>query len=478
MKTCHIAHGEFRFQSFPIHRFRLVLLETGPAAHEFFPPRGRRWGKARSARANPLAPLAGQSLSGLIEITFVQGKSAMSAALELTKTATAFDLPADPIAQAHDIAPILRAEAAAIEALGRLTPAVVDALHARGLYRTLLPRSLNGYGSGLDRFVKVMEILAGADASTAWCVGQASGCSMAAAYVDAPVAQEIWGNDPSGVLAWGFQLEGRAKVVPGGYRVTGKWGFGSGGHHATWMGAHCHVELPDGSLLTDDNGTLIERTMLLLQDQLNWSSTWDVVGLRGTGSDTYTLTDVFVPDAYTLRRDIDAERRIDDPFFRFTTTNAYACGFAGVSMGIARSMLDALKDLAQTKKPSHTARTLRDSPVMHHLIAENEAKLRSARAFVLETIRDSWDCIQRTGAMSTENRVLMRLATTTAIQRAKEVAEFAYHEAGATAIFSSNPFERKMRDIHASAQQVQGRTGHIEICGRYFLGLDPTARHI
>jgi alkylation response protein AidB-like acyl-CoA dehydrogenase len=402
----------------------------------------------------------------------------MSAALDLNTTANSLDLPGDPVARAHDIAAILLAEGSKIEALGQLTPTVVDALHARGLYRTLLPRQLSGYGAGLETFVKVMEILAAADASTAWCVGQASGCSMAAAYVDPAIAREIWGDDPRGVLAWGFQMEGRAKVVPGGYKVTGKWGFGSGGHHATWMGAHCHVELPDGSLLKGANGTLIERTMLLRQDQLNWTSTWDVVGLRGTGSDTYTVTGVFVPEAYTVRRDIDEERRIDEPFFRFTTTNAYACGFAAVSIGIARGMLDELKSLAQTKKPSHTARTLRDSPVMHHLIAENEAKLRSARAFVMETIRDGWDCIQRTGALDTESRVLMRLATTTAIRRAKEVAEFAYHEAGATAIFASNMFERKMRDIHASAQQVQARTGHIEICGQYFLGLDPLARHI
>ncbi len=402
----------------------------------------------------------------------------MSAALDLNRVAITIELPPDPVAQARAIAPLLAAEAPKTEALGQLTQPVVEGLHARGLYRTLLPRQLNGYGVGLDTFVKVMEILAAADASTAWCVGQASGCSMAAAYVDAPVAREIWGDDPNGVLAWGFQLEGRAKVVPGGYRVTGKWGFGSGGHHATWMGAHCHVELPDGSLLKNEDGALIERTMLLRQDQLNWISSWDVVGLRGTGSDTYTLTDVFVPEAFTVRRDIAAERRIDDPFFRFTTTSAYSCGFAAVSMGIARGMLDGLKDLARNKKPSHTARTLRDSPVMHHLVAENEAKLRSARAFVLETIGDAWDGIQRTGELATEDRVLMRLATTTAIRRAKEVAEFAYHEAGSTAIFTSNLFERKMRDIHASAQQVQGRTGHIEVCGQYFLGLDPTARHI
>jgi indole-3-acetate monooxygenase len=402
----------------------------------------------------------------------------MSAALDLNTPKDPFDLPVDPIAQALKIVPLLRAEASKIEALGQLTPTVVDALHTQGLYRTLLPRQLNGHGIGLESFVMVMEIMAAADASTAWCVGQASGCSMAAAYVDPAVAREIWGNDRRGVLAWGFQLEGRAKVAPGGYNVTGKWAFGSGGHHATWMGGHCNVELPDGSLLKDANDNLIERTMLFRQAELNWSSTWDVVGLRGTGSDTYTVTNLFVPDAYSVRRDVAEERRIDAPFYRFTSTSAYACGFAGVSIGIARGMLEDLKDLAQTKKPSHTARALLDSPVMHHLIAENEAKLRSARAFVLETIRDGEDCIRRTGALDTENRVLMRLATTTAIRRAKEVAEFAYHEAGATAIFASNTFERKMRDIHASAQQVQGRTGHIEVCGQYFLGLDPTARHI
>ena len=100
------------------------------------------------------------------------------------------------------------------------------------------------------------------------------------------------------------------------------------------------------------------------------------------------------------------------------------------------------------------------------------------RLFVLETIRDGEDCIRRTGCLDMDHKILMRLAATTAIQRAKKVAEFAYQEAGATAIFASNAFERKMRDIHASAQQVQGRTGHIEVCGQHFLGHNPTARFI
>lgn len=384
----------------------------------------------------------------------------------------------DPVAAARRVAPLLREHAAETEALRRVAPAVLEALHANGLYRMLLPRDLNGYGTGLESYVKAMEVLAAADASPAWCVGQASGCSLSAAYVAPEVARAIWGDDPRGVLAWGFQLQGRAKVVEGGYRVTGRWGFGSGGHHASWMGAHCHVELPDGSLEKDAQGNPVERTMLVPQAQLTWIDAWDVVGLRGTGSDTYTLEDVFVPAAFAVRRDLDETRTRDDPFYQFTTTSAYSCGFAAVSMGIARAMLDDLRALAVGKTQSHTARALRDSPVLHHMLAENEAKLRGVRAFLLETIREAEANIAATGRLDLDHKMWMRLSTTNAIKRAKEVAEFAYHESGSTAIFTSNPFERRMRDIHASAQQIQARTNHIETVGQHLLGLAAPPRFI
>ena len=115
---------------------------------------------------------------------------------------------------------------------------------------------------------------------------------------------------------------------------------------------------------------------------------------------------------------------------------------------------------------------------MHHLIAENEAMLRSPAPSYLEAVRDGEDCIRRDGALDLESQGDDAAGIDDGDPAAKQVAEFAYHEAGATAIFASNAFERKMRDIHASAQQVQGRTGHIESCGQYFLGLNPTARFI
>ena len=118
----------------------------------------------------------------------------MSAALDLKHNAAFPDLTADPVTEAHAIAAVLRAQAPEIEALGQLTEPVLTALHTHGLYRTLLPRQLNGHGSGLETFVKVMEAMASADASTAWCVGQASGCSMAAAYVAPEIAPRDLGR--------------------------------------------------------------------------------------------------------------------------------------------------------------------------------------------------------------------------------------------------------------------------------------------
>jgi alkylation response protein AidB-like acyl-CoA dehydrogenase len=205
---------------------------------------------------------------------------------------------------------------------------------------------------------------------------------------------------------------------------------------------------------------------------------WDVVGLRGTGSDTYGVTGIFVPREYAVRRDRDEERRCGGPLYRFTTSNAYACGFAGVSMGIARGLLDAFKDMATTKTPAFSTRLLRESEVIQSGVARAEATLRSARAFLLEVLEQGRETVERTGCLSTEDRIDIRLASTSAIHRAKEVAEWVYHEAGATAIFADQPFERRMRDIHASAQQVQGRSLHIEHCGQALLGLTPKGHFI
>ena len=400
----------------------------------------------------------------------------MSATVELADSAGQTKRP-DAASRARAVAPLLEAAAPRIEAERRLPEDVLAAVHGAGLFRTLLPRAYGGEELDPASHVLMLEEVAAADASTAWCIGQATGCSMAAAYVEPAVARAIWGSDPRAALAWGMG-GAVARVVEGGFRVTGRWQFASGHGHAAWMGGHCRVQEPDGSIRCGADGQPVERTMLFPHDAASWTAGWDVIGLRGTGSDTYVVEDLFVPAPFSVQRDIDAERRVDAPLYRFSTTHLYAAGFAGVSLGIARGLLDAFVALARDKTPRATAATLRDSQVIQRETAEALAKLRSARAFLLETLRECWDHAGGGGRLTLDQRTAIRLASTSAIHRAREVGDWAYAEAGATAIFESQPFERRFRDLHAAAQQVQGRAAHLETVGQHLLGLDPSLRFL
>lgn len=400
----------------------------------------------------------------------------MSAALDLKDRPAWWGL--HPVERVKRITPLLRAESDEIERGRRLTPKALDAIHSQGLYRVMLPQAYGGDEARPADAVLFTEALAQADGSVVWCVGQAAICGMAIAYVQPHVARTIWGDDPRGALAWGFAQGAKAKVVEGGYLVTGQWGFGSGGHHATWLGGHCQVELPDGSLLRDARGNPVERTMLMRQEQVSWEENWDVIGLRGTGSDTYRVKDLFVPADFTVRRDVDEERVFHAPLYQFSTTNMYASCFAGVMLGFARRQLDNFKELAGSKVPSSTTSVMRNSPVVQLFVAQQEAKLRQARAYLLQQLRESWDQVIAQGSLSLEDKALIRLAATSAIHRAREVCESCYQEAGTTAIFESQPFERITRDMHAAGQQVQARTAHLEAVGAFLLGLEPNQRFI
>src|ERR1700759_4124373 len=178
--------------------------------------------------------------------------------------ATSAELAGDRsvIARAEAVRSAVAAASDEIEEGRRLPPALLDRLHEAQLFRLLLPRSANGIETDPVTFFHVIETIAQADASTAWCLSQAGGCAMAAAYLDVPVAQAIFGKDPRAVLAWGPGPRVKAIECEGGYRVTGVWAFASGGRHATWLGAHCPIFTEDGSSRHDGNGLQAERTIL------------------------------------------------------------------------------------------------------------------------------------------------------------------------------------------------------------------------
>jgi alkylation response protein AidB-like acyl-CoA dehydrogenase len=376
-----------------------------------------------------------------------------------------------PEARAASILPLLRAEAPVIESTRRLTPATLDALHAQRLFRTLIPRANAGDESPPADHIRMLIQIASADASTAWCLNQAAGCAMAAAYLPAETADQVWGQDPRAVLAWGQNQGARARIVPGGYRLSGTWSFVSGGHHATWIGGHAHIEEADGTLRQTPDGRPVERTLLIPRAALSVTDTWNVIGLRGTGSDSFSVADHFVPNAYSLARDTDAERRETGPLYRFMTNHLYASGFAAVALGTARGLLDRFVALAREKTPTLAGRALRDSQTVQRDLAIAEARWRAARAGLLEALDDAWTDATA-GPLSQGRRMAIRMQSTFAIHQAREVADLCWREAGATAIFAAQDFERRYRDMISVTQQVQGRMIHFETVGQHLLGLD------
>ena len=377
---------------------------------------------------------------------------------------------ASPIERALELAPAIAAAADQIERERRLPPALVKTLHAEGFFRLLLPRALGGVEVDPASFVQITETIAGADASTAWVVCQTTGCSMVSAYLASDVAQNIFGN--GGVLAWGPPERSKAITVDGGYRLSGRFNFASGSRHATWLGGQAPIVEADGTPRRRHGGAE-RRTFLFPASHAVMEDVWHVIGLRGTGSDSFSVDDVFVPHAHSVARDDAAERRVQAPLYCFPQGSLYASGFAGVAMGIARTMLDDFLALARDKTPRGYTRTLRENAVTQSRVAQAEAQLGAARAYLLATLGEIWAAVGRTGALGLDQRVRIRLAASHAIAQAREVADFAYHAAGATAIFTRHAFERRFRDIHAVAQQLQGRDDHFENVGRFLLNLPP-----
>jgi alkylation response protein AidB-like acyl-CoA dehydrogenase len=394
----------------------------------------------------------------------------MSAVRSISNTVAA---DSDLIGQARKLTDTIRAASDSIESDRRLPLGLLDALHEARLFRMMLPRSVGGLEADPITFFNVIETIAQADASVAWCLSQAGGCAMSAAYLDAPVAQSVFGNDPRAVLAWGPGPNVKAVLTEGGYRVSGTWSFNSGGRHASWLGAHCPILKADGEPLKDANGQTVHRTMLIPAAEVTWTDIWDTLGLRGTASDAFTLNEHFVRADHSITRDFEQECRESGPLYRLSAMSCYEVGFAGVSLGIARSALDAFIDLARNKVPRGQKSPLRDNAVVQSNLAQAEAGVQAARALLLQTVGRIWDEIrQPQSRFSKGQRIALRMASTHAIHQAREAVDMAYNAAGTTAIFQNHELSRRFRDMHTVTQQVQGRLSHFETVGAWMMGAE------
>jgi alkylation response protein AidB-like acyl-CoA dehydrogenase len=386
--------------------------------------------------------------------------------------------PVDWVARAKALTPAIVAAGDRIEAERRIVPEIVAALHEAGLFRMLLPVSLGGGAAGIVAFNQVIETIAEADASTAWCLAQQVASTQAAGFLDAKIAREIFAA-PDGAVAWGPPSGAKAVAVDGGYVVNGRWRFASGSEHCPWLGGHSAVIGADGKPRLDREGRPVMRTMLFRKDKAKIHDIWHVIGLRGTGSNAYEVQDLFVPKAYSTWRDSPSDRRDDGPLGNIPLLTLYGMGFSGVALGLARACLEAFKTLAATKKPSPTHGApipLREHPVVQSRVAEATGQLQSARAYLIDMLREFWDAATAKRAPSLEQRAQLRIAVTGSIEQACRVVDFTFRAAGADAIFQGSAFERRFRDMHTITAQGQSHLSNFEGAGAGLFGIEPSQR--
>ena len=372
---------------------------------------------------------------------------------------------------------MLAAAAPRIDAACELPSDVLDAMHAEGMFRLLVPRSIGGAELDPATYIQCVEAIAAGDASVAWCMNQGSGCSMSAGYLDPDVAREVFGGKRD-VLAWG--MGPGAKGDPRRGRLAHYRQLGVRQRQSPCDLARRALPMLRGrrhAAATSRRQTM--GTHLLFHREIaTIKDVWQVVGLRGTGSNSYSVRDLFVDDAHTLTRDRPEDRREPSLIYRFAAMQIYASGFAAVALGAARATLDAFIDLARGKTPALTQSALRDSAVIQSAIGIADARLNSARTWLIHVLRETQDAVKIAGELTTDQRMAIRQASTYAIHQAKEVVDVAYHEAGATAIFDTNPFERRFRDVNTVTQQVQGRRSHFETIGQHLLGAEASLRWV
>ena len=267
---------------------------------------------------------------------------------------------------ARALAPDIEAAADRIESERQLPRHIVDGLYSAGLFTMLLPRSLGGAELDLPTFVRAIELLARADGSVAWCVGQANGLCNYMAYAEPATARALYANGERTILANGpgeGNRPGAAVECEGGYRVSGRWMFASGIGHATWLLAVCQLYAPDQTPRMDAEERPAQRLMLLPKRAATLHDVWHVSGLRGTGSQSFSVLDVFVPASHVVRFAPEA-RQEDGPLYLFTNNGLFGPAFGSVALGLAHASLAAIVDFAAGKVPRGMERSIRESATL------------------------------------------------------------------------------------------------------------------
>jgi alkylation response protein AidB-like acyl-CoA dehydrogenase len=373
------------------------------------------------------------------------------------------------IRAARELAPRIEAVRSDIDAQRRIPSALLEDMNTAGMFSLWLPKALNGPELGVVDYVRVIEDLARHDGSVGWCATVAAGLGIISGYLQPDVARQIYGAGRA-IMAGSAHPTGKAFAVDGGYRVTGRWGYGSGIQHSNWVVGNCVVHDRDGPR-PGLNGVPEMRLAIFPSRAAEVIDTWHVSGLRGTGSHDWRVADHFVQDDHTIS--FPGSPAQPGTLYAVPLLSALSIAIAAVPLGIARASIDAMIVLATAKTPVYSLSPLRDKATFQSDLGRAEALLGSARAFLIETACDLWDEIASGVTPSMRRRALVRLACTQAAQASAQTVDLMYNAGGGTSLYEIGRLARCFRDVHACTQHIATSTSSYELGGRVLLGLEP-----
>jgi alkylation response protein AidB-like acyl-CoA dehydrogenase len=378
---------------------------------------------------------------------------------------------AELLARAEAAAVMIAPRSAEIERGGRLPEDLSGRLARDGFYRMLVPRAYGGLEVHPQVFVDAVERIARADGASAWCVMISATAASCLAYLPADTARAIAAT-PDLCMAGVFAPRGTAapEVRDGveGFRVSGRWPWGSASPNAHFITGGCLVLDAAGQPEKLAGGMPAVRSMVFRRDQVTLLDTWEVSGLEGTGSTDFEVRDVFVPQAWSYS--YLTAPTVDAALYRFPRFGMLSLGIAAACVGMAAGAVEALSELAGVKKPDASTKVIAQRPGVQQQVAEARALVRSSRAFIAETIAEAWAAGSAGGA-TTEHRMDLRLAASHAVRSSARAVDLMYGAGGGTSVYRRSVLQRHFRDVHVATQHMMVSDSTLELVGRLLLGV-------
>jgi alkylation response protein AidB-like acyl-CoA dehydrogenase len=392
------------------------------------------------------------------------------------------DIDEQPLVQAAAaLRPKLRDYQQEIEREQRLPPALVEELRAAGFYRMVIPRALGGLQVDPLTYLRVVERLAEGVGSVGWNIANNSIGQLVTLGLPDEGAHEIYAKGADTVIA-GTAVQGGGQAVPveGGYRVNGRWTFGSGCQESSWMLGSFQI-LDDGQpRRRPGGGSLYWRGVFPRAEAAIVDGSWDVAGLRGTGSFDWTVKDVFLPERRTVAH---VGVPLDNQWARWPGIT-YALPsqawvgphHSAVITGIARAGIDALIALAVEKTPRGRTGMLCENPQVQDAVGRADAILNAGRIYRSAMIAELWNTIAAGEDTTLEQRARCRLAAVHAADSAREAMDLVYRHGGSTSFKRESRLAECWRDLHVVGQTVTIAPEWYPIGGRVYLGMDAGPR--